>query len=218
MSEEILEINSRTIESTRETKKRKLVLDATVITVATVALWYNQRNIPREPIEGNDKDTERSMLLRRLYHGSDENCYNQLRLTKQAFFELCNILRERGGLHDTYHITVEESVAMFLLILAHGLKMRVLGGTYIRSIETISRRFGEVLTAIIGLTKEYMKYSHPTNEAVEDDKWKWFPVRSMLVRINSLRTILYTKFDIDHILTGLYWSLRWNTCLSYCSI
>ena len=181
-TQEILEIDSSTNENTREAKKRRLILEGVAITVAVVALWYNERFIPRELRVESDNNLERSVLLKWLYHGSDENCYNQLSLTKDAFFELCKILREKGGLLDTYHVTVEESVAMFLLILAHGLKMRVFGGTYIRSIETFNRRFGEVLRAIIGLTKEYIKYPPLTTVAIEDDKWKWFKVRSMLVK------------------------------------
>jgi len=47
---------------------------------------------------------------------------------------------------------VEEKVTMLLLVLGHGTKMRVLHGTYKQSLETISRLFSAVLSAIISLS------------------------------------------------------------------
>ena len=51
------------------------------------------------------------------------------------------MLHETCGLHDSVYIAVEEKVAMFLLVVGHGIKMRVLRGTYKRSLETISWHF-----------------------------------------------------------------------------
>ena len=62
------------------------------------------------------------MFLNHLYNGSEQTCIEQLRLTKQGFLNLCNILYERRGLRDTKHVSVKEVVAMFLHILAHNLK------------------------------------------------------------------------------------------------
>jgi hypothetical protein len=61
------------------------------------------------------------------------------------------MLREKCGLNDSTLVTVEESVAMFLQVVGYGIKMRVLGGTYQRSIEIISRNLFTVLLAILSL-------------------------------------------------------------------
>ena len=65
------------------------------------------------------------------------------------------MLREKCGLVGSIYVTVEEKVAMFLLVLGHGLKMRLLCGTYKRSLETISRHFSSVLIAILSLSGEF---------------------------------------------------------------
>ena len=76
-----------------------------------------------------------------MYDSSEVTCYDELCLTKRNFHDLCIMLRERCGLRDSVYIAVEEKVAMFLLVVGHGIKMRVLHGTYKRSLETISRHF-----------------------------------------------------------------------------
>jgi hypothetical protein len=72
------------------------------------------------------------------------------------------MLREKCGLEDSIYVTVEENVAMFLQVVGHGLKMRVLGGTYQRSIETISRHLSTVLSAILSLVGEFIKLPDPS--------------------------------------------------------
>ncbi|XP_047310139.1 protein ROOT HAIR DEFECTIVE 3 homolog 1-like [Impatiens glandulifera] len=79
------------------------------------------------------------------------------------------------GLQDNSNVTVEESVAMFLLVLGHGVKLRVLGGIYIRSLETISRRFHEVLRLVLSLSKDFIRLPNQVENVDENDhKWRWF--------------------------------------------
>ena len=109
-----------------------------------------------------------------MYDGSEVTCYDELRLTKRNFHDLCIMLRERCGLRDSVYIVVEEKVAMFLLVVGHGLKMRLLRGTYKHSLETISRHFSNVLSAILSLSGEFIKLPDPSNQPPDDYKWKWF--------------------------------------------
>ena len=69
---------------------------------------------------------------------------------------------------------VEEKVAMFLLVVGHGIKMRLLRGTYKHSLETISRHFSDVLSAILSLSGEFIKLPDPSIQPPDDYKWKWF--------------------------------------------
>jgi hypothetical protein len=62
-------------------------------------------------------------LLKDLYDGAEVACYDQLRITKRNFHDLCAILRAICGLSDSVYVMVEEKVAMFLLVVGHGLKM-----------------------------------------------------------------------------------------------
>ncbi|XP_057414914.1 uncharacterized protein LOC130709543 [Lotus japonicus] len=64
---------------------------------------------------------------------------------------------------------------MFLHILAHNLKYRVVHFTYYRSKETISRQFNNVLRAVMKVSGEYLKFQDHNNlEGSEAYKWRWF--------------------------------------------
>jgi hypothetical protein len=113
-------------------------------------------------------------LLKELYDSSEVTCYENLRLTKRNFHDLCIILREKCDLPDSVFVSVQEKVAMFLLVVGHGLKMRLLRGTYKRSLETISRHFSNVLTAILSISGDFIKLPDPSLHPPDDYKWKWF--------------------------------------------
>jgi len=57
-----------------------------------------------------------------------------------------------------------------LYILAHNKKFRDVGGTYLRSMDTISRHFSLVLRAILQVSKDYIKLL----ESREEHNCKWF--------------------------------------------
>jgi hypothetical protein len=109
-----------------------------------------------------------------MYDGAEVACYDQLQLTKRNFHDLCAMLRDKCGLRDSVYVTVEENVAMFLLVVGHGLKMRLLRGQYKRSLWTISSHFSTVLTAILSLHGEFVKLPDPSVRPPNDYKWKWF--------------------------------------------
>jgi hypothetical protein len=113
--------------------------------------------------------------LKDLYDGAEIAFYDQLRLTKTNFHDLCAMLRAKCGLSDSVYVTVEEKVAMFFLVVGHGLKMRLLRGQYKMSLLTISTNFSNVLKAIISLHGEFVKLPDPSVEPPNDYKWKWVP-------------------------------------------
>jgi hypothetical protein len=121
------------------------------------------------------KHSLRKYLLKDLYDGAEVACYDQLRLTKRKFHDLCAMLRAKCALSDNVYVTVEEKVTMFLHVLGHGLKMRLLRGQYSRSLWTNSTHFPEVLKAILSLHGVFIKLPDPSVEPPNDYKWKWFP-------------------------------------------
>jgi hypothetical protein len=86
------------------------------------------------------------------------------------------MLRERAGLKDTFHVTVEEAVTIVLLVLSHGMKFRLIRSTYRLTLEPISRHFNEVLGAILSLSHEIIKFPDPTTELPEDQNGGGFPM------------------------------------------
>ena len=114
--------------------------------------------------------------VRRLVHDNDESCISQVRMNRVAFFKLCEMLENIGGLKPTKNMAIDEQVAMFLQIISHHLKNRVIRQNFQRSGETISRHFHKVLNAMIHLQKQIFRKPEliPTNST--DNRWKWFNV------------------------------------------
>jgi len=100
-----------------------LVVSCVVHMVIGVVTWYHNNYFVKEPT--CNRELECHSFLNRLYRGTNKDCIKQSRLSKNAFFNLCRILQEKGGLVRTRNVPTTEAVAMFLHILVHNLKYRV---------------------------------------------------------------------------------------------
>lgn len=89
--------------------------------------------------------------LHRMIGTTNADCMSNLRMDRNSFGRLCLLLREIGGVKDGKYVSVEEQVALFLGVLAHHKKNRIVGFDYWRSGETISRYIHIVLKAILKL-------------------------------------------------------------------
>ncbi|CAL1368577.1 unnamed protein product [Linum trigynum] len=65
-------------------------------------------------------------------------------------------------------------VAFFLQTLAHCMRNRTIKATFLRSGETISRHFHEVLRAVLHIGSDYIKESTQVLSSGDAEKWKWF--------------------------------------------
>ncbi|XP_057445094.1 protein ALP1-like [Lotus japonicus] len=162
-----------------EEEEAKLQEQITFIVASVIAMllgvvaWYHEMHFVKEP--SRNWELERSNFLNRLYRGTESDCIEQLRVSKRAFVKLCGILQDKGQLVRTRNVPTIEAVAMFLHILAHNLKYRVVHFTYYRSKETISRQFNNVLRAVMKVSGEYLKFQDHNNlEGSEAYKWRWF--------------------------------------------
>ncbi|KAL4356269.1 hypothetical protein AHAS_Ahas09G0069800 [Arachis hypogaea] len=91
-----------------------------------------------------------------------------------AFRALCNMLKRVGRLEPSRNMGVEEMVAIFLHIIAHDVKIRVIKRQFVRSEEIISRRFNDVLLAILRCHNLLLKKPQPFSQDRMDERWKWF--------------------------------------------
>ncbi|PPD85896.1 hypothetical protein GOBAR_DD17181 [Gossypium barbadense] len=112
--------------------------------------------------------------VKRLVYASDETCIEQVRMNRIAFFKLCEMLESLGGLKSSRNMLVDEQVTMFLHIISHHLKNRVIKHHFRRSGETISRAFHSVLNAVIRLQDVLFKKAEPITADSSDTRWKWF--------------------------------------------
>jgi len=83
-----------------------------------------------------------------IYNYNDAECIAMIRMSIAPFFSLCNLFRSRGLVPETNGCSVEEQVAMFLYVVGHNQRFRVVHQSFRRSIEIVHRIFHQVLFAI----------------------------------------------------------------------
>jgi hypothetical protein len=156
------------------------------------------------------RDQERIANLNWIYNRNDVEVVQMLRMRRAPFYELVKRFRERGLLSDSIHTTVEEQVAMFLHVVGHNQRSRVMHNTFRRSIETISRYFNQVLYAIGELRQEKIK--PPSGDIPSKIRYnkRWYPYFKV-----SWNSHLHTHFELCNahnldslsiiIMIGLHW-------------
>ncbi|XP_061369995.1 protein ALP1-like [Gastrolobium bilobum] len=116
----------------------------------------------------------RTIYFHRVVYISETACIENTRMDRRSFIKLCELLKAVGGLEPTKHMGVEELVAIFLHILAHDVKNRIIKRKFLRSGETISRQFAKVLQAVLRCHTVLLKTHEPVPENSTDERWKWF--------------------------------------------
>ena len=66
-----------------------------------------------------------------------------------AFYKLYNMLQTIGKLASTKNMNAEEMMAIFLYIISHHAKNRIITKEFVRSGETVNRQFDLVLNSIL---------------------------------------------------------------------
>ncbi|KAG6503230.1 hypothetical protein ZIOFF_035541 [Zingiber officinale] len=104
----------------------------------------------------------------------DAACISELRMNRDTFRILCDMVKDVGGLKPSKNASIEEVVAMFIYTLAHHKKSRTISLLFSQSRETVSRRFHQVLYAIMRLHDILLKKSEPITQDCQDERWKCF--------------------------------------------
>ncbi|WOL07881.1 hypothetical protein Cni_G16630 [Canna indica] len=132
---------------------------------------YERRGVDDRTLVRN---MTRMDVLDSIIRESDNNCIWELRMSRNAFARLCELLIVRGGLTGDGRVTVEEQVAIFVNILAHHTKNRTIRVRFKRSGETISRYCHHVLHAVVRLHDVLLAKPEPVPQDCTDERWKWF--------------------------------------------
>ena len=121
------------------------------------------------------RDQERIANLNNIYNTTDVEAMQMLRMGRAPFYALVQRFREGGQLKDITHTSVEEQVCMFLHVVGHNQRFRVIHNTFRRSCETISRYFKQVLFAIGELRHEMIKPPSGQTPPKIKNSFRWFP-------------------------------------------
>ncbi|XP_073034997.1 uncharacterized protein [Primulina eburnea] len=130
----------------------------------TRAMSYNMKE--RIPVQMNH--------LHRIIDIGDVQCVLNLRMNRNAFVRLCYLLTHVGGIVESRYVCIEEKVSMFLSVLAHHNKNRVVGHDYVRSGHKISTHFHQVLQSILMLHPLLLVKPSSVDHSCTNETWKWF--------------------------------------------
>ncbi|XP_012847430.1 PREDICTED: putative nuclease HARBI1 [Erythranthe guttata] len=91
-----------------------------------------------------------------------------------AFVKLSYLLQHVGGLEHSRFVSVHEQVALFLQVLAHHKKNRIVSYDFKRSGQTVSKYFNKVLAALLKLHPILLVTPKPIGDAETNENWKHF--------------------------------------------
>lgn len=123
--------------------------------VAAAVGYYSYNNINKQP--RHSLSSNRPNYMTELMEGPEHACREMLRMDRHVFHKLCGIFRQRGMLRDTAGVSIEEQLGIFLNIIGHNERNRVIQDRFQHSGETISRHFNNVLKAIKSLSREFLQ-------------------------------------------------------------
>ena len=142
-------------------KKTKAAILASVASVVCVGvallrkLRRRRTQLPRAPYVNHA--AEREEYINSVLHGTEINCVNQLRMKPIAFHRLCDILTEGEHVRPTIHMSITEQVFIFLHIIGHNVRFRVMGSRIYRSTKTVYRYFKVVLRGVLKLYRALIR-------------------------------------------------------------
>ncbi|XP_047949262.1 uncharacterized protein LOC125195109 [Salvia hispanica] len=125
-------------------------------------------------IQHTQQGPAQEIHLDRLVGKTDTDCLVNLRMDRNTFGKLCRMFRELGLLRDKRFVCIEEQVAIFLGVLAHHKKNRIVRFNFMRSGHTISGYVHKVLKAVIQMQSRFIAKPDPIKEDCVDYRWKWF--------------------------------------------
>ncbi|GJZ64487.1 Myb/SANT-like domain, harbinger transposase-derived nuclease domain protein [Tanacetum coccineum] len=132
--------------------------------LALIIVMFNYLRYVRSRKGKRKRDNNSAMSGRQftleLLQGNDRQCVELLRMSRDSFIRLCTHFRVKEWLKDSKHVSVEEKMAMFLMMLGHNQRYVVIKNRFQHSTQTIHKFFHEVLAKMVVFAKEIIV---PTN-------------------------------------------------------
>lgn len=189
--------------------------------VAAAAGYYYYSCLTKQP--SRCLSPRRCEFMTEVLNGNDDFCREMLRMDKHVFHKLCDILRQRAMLRDTAGVVIEEQLAIFLNIIGHNERNRVIQELFQHSGETISRHFNNVLKAIKSLAREVLQPAQLTTPPEILNSARFYPYfqvpipiifelllhyslisRSFLLCVSITTCATLLTFSPPSIISGLY--------------
>lgn len=97
-------------------------------------------------------------------------------MDRRAFFKLYSMLIAIGESVDSKYVPLEEQVALFVNVLEHHTKNRIVYDLSRTSRWPIIEYFNKMLRGVIRLHSVLLKQPVPNEVNSTDKRWKWFKV------------------------------------------
>ena len=158
-------------------KKTKAAILASVASILLVGVALvrklRHRQLPRAPYVNHV--AEREYYINSILHGSERHCVSQIRMKPIAFEELCHILIKGEHIRPTIHVSVMKQVLIFLHIISHNVRFRVIGSRFHRSTETVYGYFKVILRGVIKLYRALIKLPSEDTPLEIRDSRRFYP-------------------------------------------
>ena len=132
-----------------------------------------RRQLPRTPYVNHA--AERKHYINSILHGSERLCVSQIRMKPIAFHQLCHILTEGDHVRPTIYMSVIEQVLIFLHIIDHNVRFRVIGSRFHKSTEIVHRYFKVVLRGVLKLYRTLIRLSSEDTPPKIRDSRSFYP-------------------------------------------
>ena len=102
----------------------------------------------------NTSKTSGHQFTLELLQGTNNQCIELLRMSCDSYVRLCTHFRVKSWLKDSKHISVEEKMAMFLMMIGHNQRYVIIKRRFQHSKQTIHKYFYEVLDKMMVFAKD----------------------------------------------------------------
>ncbi|XP_049931474.1 uncharacterized protein LOC126409606 [Nymphaea colorata] len=103
-----------------------------------------------------------SRFVDNIINGHPRNCLDLMRMDRNSFITLCDMLKEKNLVEDGREISVEEQFAIFLITVGHNECNRACQNTFQHSGQTIGKYVNIIIRALCQLGEQYI--SRPNDE------------------------------------------------------
>jgi hypothetical protein len=132
-------------------------------------------------------------------------CYRQLRMSNEIFLDLHTVLVERYGMQFSMHMSTYEMLTIFLYTCAGNKSNRKTQNRFKHSGETISRKFDEVLNALMAMARNFIRIKNPNfstvHKRIRDDRRAYPHFKHCIGALDGthIRVALSPKEQVRHI-------------------
>ncbi|XP_023766546.1 uncharacterized protein LOC111915080 [Lactuca sativa] len=124
--------------------EKKILL---IIVMYLYVRYFWKRGVKR--VQDNNSEMTGHEFTLELFHRNPLQCLELLRMSRESFVRLCAHFRVNYALKDSKHVSVEEKMAMFFMMIRHNQRYVIIKRKFQHSKQTIHKFFHEVLDKML---------------------------------------------------------------------